>query len=87
MKDHPQIRAFCLVDKEWTKEEYYAKGIEITSMCAAYDAKGKILQIKIEDKYNTKKAFEVITIEPIDDDYYKYIGNINKIVVYYDKQY
>lgn len=52
-----------------------------------YDAKGKILQIKIEDKYNTKKAFEVITIEPIDDDYYKYIGNINKIVVYYDKQY
>lgn len=42
MKDHPQIRAFCLVDKKWTKETYYSKGVEITSMCGAYDEKGKM---------------------------------------------
>ena len=42
MKDHPQIRAFCLVDKKWTKEKYYSKGIEITSMCGAYDENGKM---------------------------------------------
>lgn len=42
MKDHPQIRAFCLVDKEWTREDYYTKGIEITSMCGAYDERGKM---------------------------------------------
>lgn len=42
MKDHPQIRAFCLVDSEWTIEKYYSKGIEITSMCPAYDKDGKM---------------------------------------------
>ena len=42
MKDHPQIRAFCLVDDEWTKTKYYSKGIEITSMCGAYDEAGKM---------------------------------------------
>lgn len=55
MKDHPQIRAFCLVDKEWTKEEYYAKGIEITSMCGAYDEKGKMNHAVTCDK--CKKCF------------------------------
>lgn len=52
-----------------------------------YDAKGKILQIKSEDKYYSNNAFEVITINSIDNNYFKFIGNINKIVVYYDKQY
>lgn len=42
MKDHPQIRAFCLIDKEWTREDYLAKGVEITSMCGAYDENGKM---------------------------------------------
>ena len=42
MKDNPQIRAFCLVDDEWTKEKYWSKGIEITSMCPAYDENGKM---------------------------------------------
>lgn len=42
MKDHPQIRAFCLVDEDWTKQKYYSKGIEITSMCGAYDENGKM---------------------------------------------
>ena len=55
MKDHPQIRAFCLVDKEWTREEYYNKGIEITSMCGAYDEKGKMNHNVTCDK--CKKCF------------------------------
>ena len=42
MKDHPQIRAFCLVDKKYTKEVYASKGLNITSMCGAYDDKGKM---------------------------------------------
>lgn len=42
MKDHPQIRAFCLVDSDWTIEKYRSKGIEITSMCPAYDKDGKM---------------------------------------------
>lgn len=42
MKDHPQIRAFCLVDKEWTIEKYRSMGIEITAMCPAYDENGKM---------------------------------------------
>lgn len=55
MKDHPQIRAFCLVDDEWTVEKYYSKGIEITSMCAAYDEKGKMNHAVTCDK--CKKCF------------------------------
>lgn len=55
MKDNPQIRAFCLVDNEWTKERYISKGIEITSMCAAYDAKGKMNHNVTCDK--CKKCF------------------------------
>lgn len=42
MKDHRQIRAFCLVDDEWTKNKYWNRGIEISSMCAAYDENGKM---------------------------------------------
>lgn len=55
MKDHPQIRAFCLVDKDWTKEKYYSKGIEITSMCGAYDENGKMNHAVTCDK--CKKCF------------------------------
>ena len=55
MKDHPQIRAFCLVDDEWTKEKYYSKGIEISSMCAAYDENGKMNHAVTCDK--CKKCF------------------------------
>lgn len=55
MKDHPQIRAFCLVDSEWTVEKYYSKGIEITSMCMAYDEKGKMNHAVTCDK--CKKCF------------------------------
>lgn len=55
MKDHPQIRAFCLVDDEWTREKYYSKGIEITSMCGAYDEKGKMNHAVTCDK--CKKCF------------------------------
>lgn len=58
MKDHPQIRAFCLVDKEWTKEKYYSHGIEITSMCMAYDDKGKMNHNITCDK--CKKCFSVV---------------------------
>ena len=42
MKDSPQIRAFCLVDSEWTIAKYYSKGIEIKGMCPAYDECGKM---------------------------------------------
>lgn len=42
MKDHSQIRAFVLVDKEWTIRRYYSMGIEITCMCPAYDENGKM---------------------------------------------
>lgn len=55
MKDHPQIRAFCLVDKDWTKEKYYSNGIEITSMCGAYDENGKMNHAVTCDK--CKKCF------------------------------
>lgn len=55
MKDHPQIRAFCLVDKEWTKADYLRKGVEITSMCGAYDANGKMNHAVTCDK--CKKCF------------------------------
>lgn len=55
MKDHPQIRAFCLVDNEWTKEKYYSKGVEITSMCGAYDERGKMNHMVTCDK--CKKCF------------------------------
>ena len=55
MKDHPQIRAFCLVDKDWTTEKYYSKGIEITGMCGAYDSAGKMNHAVTCDK--CKKCF------------------------------
>ena len=55
MKDHPQIRAFCLVDGEWTKEKYYSEGIEIVSMCGAYDVNGKMNHAVTCDK--CKKCF------------------------------
>ena len=55
MKDHPQIRAFCLVDNDWTKERYYSKGVEITSMCGAYDERGKMNHAITCDK--CKKCF------------------------------
>ena len=55
MKDHPQIRAFVLVDDEWTKEKYYSKGIEITSMCMAYNEDGKMNHAVTCDK--CKKCF------------------------------
>ena len=46
-----------MVDKEWTKAEYYLKGIEITSMCGAYDEKGKMNHNVTCDK--CKKCFSV----------------------------
>ena len=55
MCSHPQIRAFVLVDTEWTREKYYSKGIEITSMCGAYDANGKMNHAVTCDK--CKKCF------------------------------
>ena len=55
MKDHLQIRAFCLVDKKWTVEKYQSKGIEITSMCGAYNEKGKMNHAVTCDK--CKKCF------------------------------
>ena len=55
MKDHPQIRAFCLVDDKWTKQKYYSKGIEIISMCTAYDVNGKMNHDVTCDK--CKKCF------------------------------
>ena len=55
MKDHPQIRAFCFVDKEWTIQEYAKHGLEITSMCGAYDENGKMNHAVTCDK--CKKCF------------------------------
>ena len=55
MKDHPQIRAFCLIDKKWTVEKYRSKGIEITSMCGAYNENGKMNHAVTCDK--CKKCF------------------------------
>lgn len=55
MMDHPQIRAFVMVDDEWTVEKYYSKGIEITSMCGAYDENGKMNHAVTCDK--CKKCF------------------------------
>ena len=39
---HPQIRAFIVVDEEWTVAKYLSNGIHITTMCGAYDRKGKL---------------------------------------------
>lgn len=55
MKTDPQIRAFVLVDEEYTKDVYAKKGVVITSMCAAYDAKGKMNHSITCDK--CKKCF------------------------------
>ena len=55
MKDHPQIRAFVTVDDEWTIKKYYSKGIEITSMCGAYNEEGKLNHAVTCDK--CKKCF------------------------------
>lgn len=41
-KSHKQIRAFVLVDAEWTKEKYQEQGLDITTMCGAYNSKGKM---------------------------------------------
>lgn len=57
MKDSSQIRAFCLVDDEWTKEKYRSKGIDISSMCMAYDENGKMNHNVTCDK--CKKCFSV----------------------------
>lgn len=42
MKDHKQIRAFVFVDKEWNVEKYKRNGLDVTSMCGAYDKNGKM---------------------------------------------
>ena len=42
MKNHNQIRAFVFVDKEWNVERYNKNGLDITSMCGAYDKNGKM---------------------------------------------
>lgn len=55
MKDHPQIRAFVLVDKEWTRKRYAMEGLEITSMCGAYKENGKLNHNVTCDK--CKKCF------------------------------
>lgn len=55
MKDNSQIRAFCLTDKEWTRDRYGMQGIDITSMCGAYDEKGKMNHAVTCDK--CKKCF------------------------------
>lgn len=55
MEDNSQIRAFCLTDKEWTKDKYSTQGIDIVSMCGAYDEKGKMNHNVTCDK--CKKCF------------------------------
>ena len=42
MKGHNQIRAFVFVDKDWNKEKYEENGLNISSMCGAYDKNGKM---------------------------------------------
>lgn len=42
LQHHPRIRAFVLIDDVWNKEKYASKGLDITSMCGAYDSKGKM---------------------------------------------
>ena len=59
MKDHPQIRAFVFVDKKWTKEKYLSYGLEITSMCGAYNKEGKMNHEVTCDK--CKKCFSRIS--------------------------
>lgn len=55
MKDHPQIRAFVYVDKEWTVVKYMEKGLQLNSMCGAYNEKGKMNHAVTCDK--CKKCF------------------------------
>ena len=55
MKDHSQIRAFVLIDKIWTKKKYRTYGLDITSMCGAYNEKGKMNHKVTCDK--CKKCF------------------------------
>lgn len=42
LKDNPQIRAFVLIDDKYTIEKYKELGLEVTSMCPAYDSNGKM---------------------------------------------
>lgn len=39
---HPQIKAFAVVDDEWTIDKYNRNGLIIEVMCGAYDEKGKM---------------------------------------------
>ena len=55
MKDCPQIRAFCFVDKEWTIDRYKKNGVNITTTCGAYDENGKMNHAVTCDK--CKKCF------------------------------
>ena len=59
MKDHSQIRAFVLVDNEWTKEKYLSYGLDITSMCGAYNKEGKMNHEVTCDK--CKKCFSRVS--------------------------
>lgn len=38
----PNVKAFVLVDNDWTAERYAKHGIIIETMCGAYDRKGKM---------------------------------------------
>lgn len=41
-KENAQIRAFVLIDEEWSREEYALHGLVVTGMCGAYDSNGKM---------------------------------------------
>lgn len=49
---HPQIKAFVLVDDKWTVNKYASHGLIITSMCGAYDERGKMNHTVTCDKCN-----------------------------------
>ena len=50
-----------------------------------YDHKGKVLGSTLGLKSKNSKSYELITTDSISVSDFKYIGNIAKIVVYYDK--
>ena len=55
MKEHRQVRSFVFVDNDYDIKTYKEKGINITSMCGAYDKNGKMNHAVTCDK--CKKCF------------------------------
>ncbi len=52
-----------------------------------YDRSGRILKTELAYKEKSKRTFDVVSSDPLREEYFGHIGNIGKIVVYWEKSY